>query len=376
MGIRVRKLARELRQSPRDVLQLLKSLGFERYHSAEDMLSDTVAARVRTSARTTHGHRGPAAPDPGRAPRPSHAPAAPDSDLMAQLVPGVKRAPLDQRTAPTRLAEETALGKERAELARTRASLAAQEASLAAQRETLDARDAELAERAQQLDVLAGELEVLRSTHDASVEVFEAARATFVAEQQLRAEISTKPNMIDLLRERGLRGLDEVQRALAALARGHVLGPLVKDLAVADEEGFRRLLSDRLVLVGGEIPEGLAVPAVSVSPDRGELPGADVLARTSKKLAEQWLLFGYRTVVLAGVPLRWHGLLRVLLDPRVTLSFVAALVPPERLGPSEAWFGWSPPLTDQDVDRAFWIPADGSLLLWLQRATDALARTS
>jgi len=95
VGIRVRKLARELRQSPRDVLQLLQSLGFERYRSPEDMISDTVAARVRSSSRpATNGHH---APDPARS-RPRSAPSsAASGDLMAQLVPGVKRTRPHQR---------------------------------------------------------------------------------------------------------------------------------------------------------------------------------------------------------------------------------------------------------------------------------------
>jgi len=206
-------------------------------------------------------------------------------------------------------------------------------------------------------------------------EALDAARVAFRAEQELRsAETATRPNVVELLRERGIRGVDEAQRAIGALAFGHVLGPLVKHLAVLDEAGFRQVLADKLVLVGGEVPDGLSVPGVSVSPDRADLPGADVLGRAVGKLAEQWLLFGFRTVTLAGVPPRWHGLLRSLVDKRVTIHFVPPPSgPPEALGPSEAWFAWGPPPTDAAVDRAFWVPADGNLVSWILRATAALA---
>ncbi|MEO0604866.1 MAG: hypothetical protein AAF211_25765, partial [Myxococcota bacterium] len=350
MGIRVRKLARELRQSPRDVLQLLKSLGFERYQSPEDMISDTVAARVRSNAakRPTNGHR---APDPVRArsttPRPP--PKASGGDVMAQLVPGVKRVRTDQRTSGTlQGAEDAEVQRRRAELVRAETAHRAHGEALDTRERELDARQSHLAEEATRLDALAAALEGKDQELASAVEAFEQARAAFVTEQQLRTEVATKPNVVELLRERGLRGLDEAQRALGALASGHALGPLVKDLAVTDEEGFRKALAERLILVGGDLPEGLTVPGVSVSPDRADLPGADVLARTAKRLSEQWMLFGFRSVTIAGMPPRWHGLVRALVDSRVTLVFVPPPTSaPERLGPAEAWFAWGAPLTDR-----------------------------
>ncbi len=376
MGIRVRKLARELRQTPRDVLQLLKSLGFERYQSPEDMISDTVAARVRSGAAkpSTKGHR---APDPALAlPRPRPATAAPPSngDLMAQLVPGVKRSRPDQRTSGNvAAAEEAALQKKRADLVRAEAALRAEREALEARSRELDAREATLATETTRLEAMSNAMDAREVELSRAREAFESARATFVAEQQLRVQAASKSNVVAVLRERGLRGLDEAQRALGALANAHALGPIVKDLAVADEEALRKLLDDRLVLVGGDIPEGLALPAISVSPDRADLPGAETLAKAAGKLSEQLLLCGFRAVTIAGMPPRWHGLVRALVDRRVALTFVPPPSEgPNPPGPSEAWLAWGAPQAE-DATRTYWIPADGSLLLWLQRATTALA---
>ncbi|MEM6931169.1 MAG: hypothetical protein AAF602_29835 [Myxococcota bacterium] len=354
---------------------MLKSLGFERYQSPEDMISDTVAARVRSNAakRPANGHR---APDPVRARSVTSRPAPPAvaGDVMAQLVPGVKRVRTDQRSSGTlQGAEDAEVQRRRAELARAEVVHDAQREALDARERELDARQTHLAEEAARLDALAAALETKGQELATALESFGQARAAFVAEQQLRAEVATKPNVGELLRERGLRGLDEAQRALGALAQGHALGALVKELAVTDEDGFRKVLAERLVLVGGELPEGLNVPGVSVSPDRADLPGAQVLARTSKKLSEQWMLFGFRSVTIAGMPPRWHGLVRALVDSRVTLVFVPPPTSlPDRLGPAEAWFAWGAPLTDDTRERAYWIPSEGSLVLWLQRATTAL----
>ena len=42
--VRVRKLAKELERTPDDLLLVLKDLGYDRFKSADDMISDEVAA--------------------------------------------------------------------------------------------------------------------------------------------------------------------------------------------------------------------------------------------------------------------------------------------------------------------------------------------
>lgn len=374
MGIRVRKLARELRQTPRDVLQLLKSLGFERYQSPDDMISDTVAARVRSKAPSLGVHR---AADPALAARartPSPAPAT--GDLMAQLVPGVTRTRSDQRTSGSlRSAEEGALQRQRADQARIEAALKAEREALDAAREALDAERAALVEETARVQALGRELDERQASLTVEAEALTAARATFVAEARIRAAVAAPPTLMELFRERGVSGTDEAERALAALAGGHALGHLVKEFTVGDAEAFRRVLADRLVLVGGPVPDGLGIPGVSVAPERAELAGAPALDRAGARLSEQWMLFGFRAVTLVGVPPRWHSLVRSLVDARVSLSFVPPHSPlPERVGSSEAWFVWGTTPDDQTrPDRVHYIVSDGDLVRWFERVTRELA---
>ncbi|MEN0063534.1 MAG: hypothetical protein AAGA48_15395 [Myxococcota bacterium] len=377
MGIRVRKLARELRTSPRDVLQLLKSLGFERYQSPDDMISDTVAARVlsQSPGASTPAHALRAG-DPARSrPRPPSPPPATGNDVMAQLVPGVTRTRPDQRSGSLRAAEESALQRQRTEVARQEASLKARQESLDGRERAVEAREAQVQAEALRVEALLESVDQREALLVSEQTAFEEARKAFVAEQQLRAEVAaaTTANVVELFRERGIRGMDEVQRALGALANGHVLGPFVRELAVQGDEAFRQLLAERLVLVGGEIPEGLTGPAVSVAPDRADVPGAAVVRKSVGKLGEQWLLHGFRSVTIAGMPPKWHGIVRAMVDPRVTLSFAPSSPGlPERLGPSEAWFVWGGPHCDEVPSRVFFVPADEDLVLWFQRATRAL----
>jgi hypothetical protein len=93
-------------------------------------------------------------------------------------------------------------------------------------------------------------------------------------------------------------------------------------LVPADPDALKRVLGERLVLVGGPIPEALSgLAAVTVSEDRADIPGGERLARALGRLGEQLLLNGYRRVALAGVPPRWHALMREGLDRRVELVF-------------------------------------------------------
>ncbi|HHO54198.1 MAG TPA: hypothetical protein ENK18_25845, partial [Deltaproteobacteria bacterium] len=63
------------------------------------------------------------------------------------------------------------------------------------------------------------------------------------------------------------------------LATTRSLGRILEGVQVVQPEGFARILRDRLVLVGGALPDPLDLPAVIVSADRGDLPGGDDLAR-------------------------------------------------------------------------------------------------
>ncbi|MCB9688549.1 MAG: hypothetical protein H6735_26160, partial [Alphaproteobacteria bacterium] len=309
MALRVRKLARELERSPEDVLLLLKDLGYERYRTPEDLLTDDVVARARKAARTTPPRARVAATARSAPPAPRSKPPI-EADLMAQLVPGAVRtgARPVARTAPPLpapprgrgpvLAEERAdeargaLAAERERLERARAELAAERAALA------DERDRLLAER-----------DALRLERD-TLERAVAERDRTVRER----------SVLGLLEARGLSGTDEAERAVAALAQHKELGRLLGGLTPIDPEGFRRLLADRLLLVAGPPPEGVGA-AVQVAEDRADIATGPELHRRIARIGQGLLLEGCRRVLVAGLSPRLHGLLREHLDPRVELAF-------------------------------------------------------
>ncbi len=332
MGVRVRKLARELDTSPGHVLGLLEELGYQRYKSSDDMVSDTVAARIRQAARQGITARPvlehPRPAQPARPPMPDGVGDAPD--LMARLVPGVVKGQRSQRRAPSappaapsapepppravveRVVDTGALDSARAELAEVRAAL-------------------------------------------------DGARAE---SEQLRAEIAALTeardfdgSVLDLLEERGLRGLDEAERAIATLAGSHALGRLLRSLRPTDPAALRRLLADQLVLVGGPVPEGLEVPAVTVSDDRADIPSAERLARLTARVGEQLMLCGFRRALLVNVQPRWQPVVRAGLDRRLEITFRPGGLRDAARATEEAQdvdvvLLWNTPLAD-DVTEAY-----------------------
>ena len=101
MAVRVRKLAKELDQSPWHVLGLLQAIGFERYRSPDDMLPDVTVDKLRRAIKD--GVKAlPVAPVEEPSPPPRVAQGAAPGDLMAKLVPGVVRpgAPPPASTRP------------------------------------------------------------------------------------------------------------------------------------------------------------------------------------------------------------------------------------------------------------------------------------
>ena len=95
MGVRIRKLAREVNRSPWDVLGVLHALGYRRYKSPDDMLSGPALARLRNGLRDGVAP----VPVPGRreASGTSERVAKASSDLMSQVIPGVVRQQADDR---------------------------------------------------------------------------------------------------------------------------------------------------------------------------------------------------------------------------------------------------------------------------------------
>lgn len=299
MSIRVRKLARELGRSDGEVLGILHHLGFHRYTKPDDMVNDRIAAKARKAARD--GVR--VAPvvveapvSASRAPAAKAAPSALDA-MMAELVPGV--VPQGRPAAAVVPAGPTIAPPEPEPAPVPDPEPPAPEPVDAPRVQELEARVAALEE----------ELAAACATRDAlQAAVERAPEATTVGQ---------------VLTQRGLRGSDERQRAIEALAAYRALDDVLT-FTQLDPGGLVALerALQQLILLDGPVPEGFKGAAVAVSPDRAEAPGADTLGRLASKVGEQMLLNGYRRLRFVGVGPRWHGALRGRLDRRLDVHFV------------------------------------------------------
>lgn len=388
MATRVRKLARELRKTPAEVLGILHGLGYLRYRSSEDQLSDLVAERVREAVR--QGVRTTPV-TPVDAARRSTQPSAPsEDDWMTRILPGVVRreqkehelGPSARRTASRqqnpraavrdREARDTAPQVEPAgpvppapvsesRLEASRAELDAARAELEAEKAQLELARTELTTARARLEQAQRELANARTQVDAIRMELEQERIAL--DESRTAAMPGAVSVSELLEARGLRGSDEQQRALAALAAGRHLGAVLPDLRVLDAARARRILDDRLVLVAGEVPASLqGVAAVTVAPDRAELPDARELSRLLGEVSEQLLLNGLRRLVVVNAAPRWQKTIREGLDRRVEVSFRPMPAPGSEpsLGRSDAVVLWRAELPEPQ--RREWAEAAGRLV--------------
>ncbi len=304
MAVRVRKLARQLGRSPADVLRLLHALGYTRYRSAEDMVSDAVARRAAAAVRQGVSAR-PVQPRAARVREPARSAPPAGEDLMARLVPGVvPYAGRERHRAPPRELP----GADRESRSDEPGPGEASEASEEDHRALQAALDTVRAER-DALRALVDELE--RGTEALQREV-DALRA---------ARDAGGDALVDVLRARGLVGRDEQVSALAGLLAVRALDPAW--LRVGDRAALERALAERLVLFGGEVPERLTGKAgVSVAMDRADLPAARALDLRLERAGELLMLHGLRRVRAAGVPPAWHRWLIEGIDPRISVDLV------------------------------------------------------
>lgn len=344
MAVRVRKLARELGRSPWDVLGLCHALGYTRYRSPEDMLPDNTVSKVRGAARRgvepvpVAGRPAPQGPKPSRpAPQPSKKPSAqPEPDLMSSLVPGVVASRDPQRDSLGGGWSERSLAAERAAIDLDRSALADERSAFQDQRSALEARQVELQRASEQLAtreaVLSQARDQLRAEQEALLQQAEAlqrARAALDLRQSAQEERAQAlapppplPMLKDLLQARGLRGLDEQERAIGSLASKRLLRELLPHLRVEEASEVARLLERRLVLVEGEPPAlSAGLVPVQVAPERSELPRASEVQRLLEKLGEQLMLHGLTRVALVGGRPAWQRLIHAGLDPRIELRF-------------------------------------------------------
>lgn len=348
MAMRVRKLAKELRRSPAETLGLIHAVGHPKYRSIEDMVPDALVQKVRMAVRA------------GICPLPVKLEAKPRSqkarpqqggDLMAQLVPGV--VPLDGRgrARPAQRSEALAPPTPRAErsLPPPPAPLPPPSREVPRASQGADASTGRIHRLEEQRDELLDRCEQLEAERDGWAQAHDRVQAQVDAMQaeveQLRARFSEAraamermrtidalPSeqlptvaLTELLDRRGLRGADEHQRALSALALTRSWGPLLDALRVRSDSPVERWLEQRLVLVSdpAEVPEVPGQAPVAVAPDRAELPTRAELATLLGQLGEQLLLDGTRRVNLVGGGAVWHRLIRDGLDDRVEVRFPA-----------------------------------------------------
>lgn len=420
MSVRVRKLAKELRRAPLEVLGLLHAIGAVRYRSTEDMIPDGLADEVRTASRrgvkplAVEGavDKPEIQPEEKRAPepawvaaaltgRPLPAPVAPplSPEIAAPLVaPSPVPPPLGPareaalRDGERRLEEGfKRLVKEREEFART---LASQDLSRAVAQSELAAlkRRLEVAEQMAQVERVRADREVARAAvevgqslsraHDA-----EAARQAILEEAAAKiaaapASLQQDAALLELLEERGLANDEEFARAISALLSTRAGRARLGELRVQDPAGWRALLREMIVLTSGEPGENLPSGwvGVQVAPDRAELPSPTELEKRVERLGEIWLLFGYRRVAVMGGGGLWQRLLRAGMDARVTLRFVALeATPADLMSGFDVLVAWGVGLEPErrarfeDAHLAVW-EVVGDTLVDLVMAVEARAR--
>jgi hypothetical protein len=349
MAVRIRKLAKELGRSTVELIGVLHALGYDRYSSAEDMLPAVAEAKLR------RGIKSGVAPEPVRsltqaampapaAPRKAEPAPAARSEVMARLLPGVvpigaqargrevpevaidpvqsERTPTLESAAVVRAVgeppssralavEREALDSQRRRMLSERAVLDSERAAVDEERRRVEARERGLDAEREALGALRAALESERRALDVEREVWASTAA--------RAQASRLTCLQDVLEARGLRGSDEFERALIALATGRHLRDVLWTIRLDPEHELARVLNERLVLVGGVPPDGLAKSAavVEVAPERAEVPGASTLERLLKEVSEKLLLHGMRRLTLVGGRPAWQRLLRERLDPRI-----------------------------------------------------------
>lgn len=319
MAIRVRKLAKRLGKTPKELLGVLQAIGIDRYRSPEDMLSSTIEQKLVGAVRS--GVK-PLVVEPQAVRR-----NRPEPEVLREgFLPGVKPAAQDPRfEAPPSLAstpprpqapnppEPAPAPPEPAPAPKATVSsepVASSPPAPAPARPADPGRDLLAAERA----ALAAEREKLVAAREALA----AERALLEASQVRRP--GAKP-LADVLEGRGLMGSDESERAIRALAESRRIAEILPYLRVEDAEGLHRYLRDTLLLVDGKPPEGISGAMVAVSPERSEVPGAAEWRRLTGKISESLMLLGARRVTIVGGPSKMHRLLANAFDPRIEVRF-------------------------------------------------------
>jgi hypothetical protein len=153
-------------------------------------------------------------------------------------------------------------------------------------------------------------------------------RAALQRQLQLAQEQAVDPpgDLLELLRQRGLRGNDEPRLAIAALAGARQIDDLLPLLVPRDPAQVAARLEEDLSLSCGD---DLCLPAtgrawLQVAPDRCEVCGGSDVARLARRFLEACLGMGFLKVAIVGGSPRYHRTLqRLLVHDRVRVRLLA-----------------------------------------------------
>lgn len=334
MAVRLRKLAKELDLTVEQALVCLQEIGIDRYRSAEDMVPDPSVEKLRRHVKELRrrGHPALAASGGVRPPARSAPPGRPSGRVdQVERLGDALDLPLDAVAT-----EVAAADRVQAEIADASDRVRAEQAALHAQARRLQERSARLEAEAERLRAERDALEAERDALHAERRALRDELATAQADLASRAadldaiEAGGVP-LARLLDERGLRGVDEHGRAVAALARARLLDPIVARLRVVDAGPVRQILRDRLILGTTPIEALEGAAWVQVAPDRAEVPSADEVVRLRERLWAEFLLCGFRRVRVLGARGHEARMLREWVDPRLSVDIISAV---HRDGPS------------------------------------------
>lgn len=422
MAIRVRKLGRELRRSSSEILGILHAIGYERYRSAEDMLPDAMVERVRRAVRDgvrPVPRESPAAPRK----RPTVRPEEP-TDIMEQLVPGVRPVGRSADYEARRLAARRAaqdldmerLGREgvptpseppapvrveapavprppqvHEDQRRLALTLQSERRRREEERQGREAerRAAEVAraeatrlklsvfDLQERLSRLVAEHEQLAAERDDVARQLAVERAAREADAAQATSRQAQHRLLDLFQERGVRGRDEAERALAGLAAGRILHDHLGELEVASPERWRALLQQRIVLTAGDASEILpsTVVGVTVARERAELGSSADIQRAVRRAGELLMLNGLRRVLVIGGRPLWLRLFFEGIDSRLELRTVPNATVLTGVEAPQAVIVWGsqvePTLLERyRADRAVVVECDSTALTSLLRSLD------
>ena len=294
MAIRVKKLAKELNQSPTEVLGVLHAIGFTRFRSVNDMLSDQIVTRLKKAIRNSVAPMPlksiPQATAEKQEHRPKSSQVYTESDLdldlhafVGDVQPNVSPSPPPRpRTTP----------------------------------EPVDNALFEMTDRVRVLEEENTRLELMFKR--AIVELDEM-KARQRQEQEL--SISYVPMSL-LLKQRGLESDREMSAAIQAIAKLKPTEQWLSRLHVADADSFSEWIGEKLRLVSSESPlmaaEGFAPVVVAI--DRAEQMGDAAIQQAVQELSELFLLFGLRRVLLVGDVETYAKPLRQHMDSRIQLQ--------------------------------------------------------